>query len=92
MKRAENQLLTVNSWLSALVLFSLSILVILLIFNLFYLTDSQLTEFLLILRDIIQLLQRNLTRLFYEFFLQFIYCYFKRRIEIAERISVPGKR
>ena len=60
MKRAENQLLTVNpvnSWLSALVLFSLSILVILLIFNLFYLTDSQLTEFLLILRDIIQLLQ-----------------------------------
>ena len=60
MKRAENQLLTVNpvnSWLSALVLFSLSILVILLIFNSFYLTDSQLTEFLLILRDIIQLLQ-----------------------------------
>ena len=38
MKRAENQLLTVNpvnSWLSALVLFSLSILVILLIFSLF---------------------------------------------------------
>ena len=60
MKRAENQLLTVNpvnSWLSALVLFSLSILIILLIFKLFYLTDSQLTEFLLILRDIIQLLQ-----------------------------------
>ena len=60
MKRAENQLLTVNpvnSWLSALILFSLSILVILLIFNLFYLTDSQLTEFLLILRDIIQFLQ-----------------------------------
>ena len=60
MKRAENQLLTVNpvnSWLSALVLFSLSILVILLIFNSFYLTDSLLTEFQLILRDIIQLLQ-----------------------------------
>ena len=60
MKRAENQLLTVNpvnSWLSALVLFSLSILAILLIFNLFHLTGSQLTEFLLILRDIIQLLQ-----------------------------------
>jgi len=60
MKRAENQLLTVNpvnSWLSALILFSLSILVILLIFNLFYLTDSQFTEFLLILRDIIQFLQ-----------------------------------
>ena len=38
MKRAENQLLTVNpvnSWLSALVLFSLPILVILLIFSLF---------------------------------------------------------
>ncbi len=38
MKRAENQLLTVNpvnSWLSALVLFCLSILVILLIFSLF---------------------------------------------------------
>ena len=60
MKRAENLLLTVNpvnSWLSALVLFSLSILAILLIFNLFHLTSSQLTEFLLILRDIIQLLQ-----------------------------------
>ena len=60
MKRAENKLLTVNpvnSWLSALVLFSLSILVIFLIFNLFYLKYSQLTEFLLILRDIIQLLQ-----------------------------------